>query len=301
DTNARHFAGLNFNDSKIEQALSYARQRGVKIFVAINTYPQPEGWLRWMSAVNKAAELKVDAIIAADISVLEYASRSFPEINLHLSVQGSATNYEALHFYHKHFNIKRAVLPRVLSLAQVHHLAKHSPVDLEVFAFGSLCIMAEGRCHLSSYVTGESPNMCGVCSPAKAVSWEQQDDVLESRLNEVVIDRYQKNENASYPTLCKGRFNVNDKVYHALEEPTSLNTISLIPELSAMGIKAVKIEGRQRSPAYVEQVTRVWRQALDHYAQVGDKFTAKSQWLDNLTKLSEGAQTTLGAYSRPWQ
>ncbi len=301
DTNARHFAGLNFNDSKIEQALSYARQRGVKIFVAINTYPQPEGWLRWMSAVNKAAELKVDAIIAADISVLEYASRSFPEINLHLSVQGSATNYEALHFYHKHFNIKRAVLPRVLSLAQVHHLAKHSPVDLEVFAFGSLCIMAEGRCHLSSYVTGESPNMCGVCSPAKAVSWEQQGDVLESRLNEVVIDRYQKNENASYPTLCKGRFNVNDKVYHALEEPTSLNTISLIPELSAMGIKAVKIEGRQRSPAYVEQVTRVWRQALDHYAQVGDKFTAKSQWLDNLTKLSEGAQTTLGAYSRPWQ
>ncbi|NOZ11726.1 MAG: U32 family peptidase [Gammaproteobacteria bacterium] len=301
DTNARHFAGLNFNDNKLDQALAYARSKGVKIFIAINTYPQQQGWQRWKQAVDRAAQLDVDAVIAADMSVLDYAASTYPELNLHLSVQGSATNYEALLFYKRHFNIRRAVLPRVLSLAQVQALAKNSPVDLEVFAFGSLCIMAEGRCHLSSYVTGESPNMCGVCSPAKAVAWEERGDVLESRLNGVLIDRYQIDENASYPTLCKGRFRVNGEVVHALEEPTSLNTISLIPELSKIGIKAVKIEGRQRSPAYVQLVAKVWRQALDHYARTGDEFVTKKEWTDFLAKVSEGAQTTLGAYSRPWQ
>jgi collagenase-like PrtC family protease len=301
NTNARSFAGLNFKNEKIEQALDYAHRHNVRLLLAVNTYPQPQGWARWKHAVDRAADLEFDAIIAADLSVLEYASDRYPDMNLHLSVQGSATNTEALRFYQQHFGIKRAVLPRVLSLAQVTHLAKHSPVELEVFAFGSLCIMAEGRCHLSSYVSGESPNMCGVCSPARAVSWETRGDVLESRLNKVLIDRYHQQDNAGYPTLCKGRFNVNEQVIHALETPTSLNTLDLIPNLSSIGIKAVKIEGRQRSPAYVAQVTRVWRQALDHFASVGDGFMCKPVWRETLAKLSEGSQTTLGAYSRLWQ
>ncbi len=301
DTNARHFAGLNFNDRKAMKALDYARQRDVKLFVAINTYPQPEGWERWRKAVDMAAELQADAVIAGDMGVLGYAVEAHPDLALHLSVQGSATNYEALKFYQQRFNIRRAVLPRVLSLSQVKHVAQHSPVDLEVFAFGSLCIMAEGRCHLSSYITDESPNTCGACSPAKAVRWEQKGEVLESRLNGVLIDRYQEGENAGYPTLCKGRFDVADHIYHALEEPTSLNTLELIPQLKANNVKAVKIEGRQRSPAYVEQVVRVWREALDSYARDPQSFKADPEWMAVLANVSEGTQTTLGAYSRPWQ
>ncbi len=76
---------------------------------------------------------------------------------------------------------------------------------------------------------------------------------LESRLNEVLIDRYQDGENAGYPTLCKGRYLVDGERYHALEEPTSLNTSELLPELMAANIASVKIEGRQRSPAYVSR------------------------------------------------
>ncbi|RRJ83400.1 ubiquinone anaerobic biosynthesis protein UbiU [Aestuariirhabdus litorea] len=301
DTNARHFAGLNFNDKKALRALDYARERNVKLFVAINTYPQPEGWERWQRAVDIAADLKADAVIAADMGVLGYATEKHPELPLHLSVQGSATNYEALRFYQRQFNIRRAVLPRVLSMAQVRHVAEHSPVELEVFAFGSLCIMAEGRCHLSSYITDESPNTCGACSPAKAVRWEQKGEVLESRLNGVLIDRYSKGENAGYPTLCKGRFEVEQNTYNALEEPTSLNTIELIPQLVANQVKAVKIEGRQRSPAYVEQVVSVWRQALDAYAANPAGFQPRAEWMSVLANVSEGSQTTLGAYSRPWQ
>jgi len=301
DTNARHFAGLNFNDKNLPKAIDYAHQRGTKVFVAINTYPQPDGWQRWKHAVDRASELGVDALIMADIGILDYAANRYPDIARHLSVQGSATSYEALRFYQQNFAIKRAVLPRVLSLAQVRQLAEQSPVELEVFGFGSLCIMAEGRCHLSSYVTGESPNTCGACSPAKSVRWEKTPRGLESRLNNVLIDRYDDNENAGYPTLCKGRFTIARHTFHVLEEPTSLNTIELLPELDEIGIKAIKIEGRQRSPAYTQQVTQVWRQAIDHYYASPENYTPLRQWSEALTRVSEGAQTTLGAYSRPWQ
>lgn len=301
DTNARHFAGLNFNRQRAEKAVQYAHDRGVKVLCAINTYPRPEGWPRWQKAADQAVDIGVDAVIAADIGLLDYISSRYPQQKLHLSVQGSATSVSSLNFYHRQFNIHRAVLPRVLSLKQVQQLAVDAPMELEVFAFGSLCIMAEGRCFLSSYVTGESPNTCGACSPAKSVRWQETPDGLESRLNEVLIDRYGAGENAGYPTLCKGRFVADGRLYHALEEPTSLNTLNILPQLVTAGVKAVKIEGRQRSPAYVAEVTRVWREALDSYAADPEHFSPKADWNRALAGLSEGSQTTLGAYSRPWQ
>ena len=301
DTNARHFSGLNLDDKQLDSGLQLIREQGRQLYIAVNTYAQPDGWARWQRAVDQAAALGVDALIAADPGVLAYASRRHPALNLHLSVQGSATNAAALALYQQRYGIRRAVLPRVLSLAQVRQVAEKSPVPIEVFAFGSLCIMAEGRCHLSSYLTGESPNLCGVCSPAKAVRWQENAEGLSSRLNGVLIDRYGKDESAGYPTLCKGRFLVNGQRFHALEEPTSLNTLDLIPQLAAIGVSAVKIEGRQRSPAYVEQVTRVWRSALDAYARAPQNFTVQPQWRSALDSLSEGSQTTLGAYHRSWQ
>jgi putative protease len=301
DTNARHFAGLNLDDKQLETGLQLIRQQGRQLYVAVNTYAQPNGWSRWQRAVDQAADLGVDALIAADPGVLAYASRKYPNLNLHLSVQGSATNAAALALYQQRYGIRRAVLPRVLSLAQVRQVADKSTVPIEVFAFGSLCIMAEGRCHLSSYLTGESPNLCGVCSPAKAVRWQEDAEGLTSRLNGVLIDRYGKDEPAGYPTLCKGRFLVDGQRFHALEEPTSLNTLDLIPQLAAMGVSAVKIEGRQRSPAYVEQVTRVWRSALDAHARAPQSYVVQPQWRSALDELSEGSQTTLGAYHRSWQ
>ncbi len=301
DTNARHFAGLNFGPAKIAEGIKYARDRGARVFIALNTYPQPKGWERWQNAVDQAADLGVDALIAADIGVLDYASSKHDKLNLHLSVQGSATNYEALKFYKEHFNVRRAVLPRVLSLSQVEHVIGNSPVEIEIFGFGSLCVMVEGRCILSSYATGRSPNTYGACSPASHVEWRETPIGLETRLGGVLIERYAKGENAGYPTLCKGSFRVGENTYHAIEEPTSLNTLELLPQLIKAGVKAVKIEGRQRSPVYVEQVTKVWRAAIDACAKDLDGFQAKAEWMAELGKVSEGTQTTLGAYHRPWQ
>jgi O2-independent ubiquinone biosynthesis protein UbiU len=300
-TNARQFAGLNFTDKRAREGIDYAHRHGKRVFCAINTYPQPDGWQHWTRAVDQAAELGVDALILADMGLLDYATRHHPEISRHLSVQGSATSHEALRFYHQHFGIKRAVLPRVLSITQVRDLAKQTPVELEVFAFGSLCIMAEGRCYLSSYLTGESPNTRGVCSPAAHVRWEETPEGLESRLNNVLIDRYAEGERAGYPTLCKGRFEVADETYHAIEEPTSLNTLELLPELRDLGISAVKIEGRQRSPAYVSKVAGIWRQALNRLEAQPERFDPEPAWMAGLAELSEGAITTLGAYERRWK
>lgn len=300
-TNARQFAGLNFNDKRAGEGIEYAHEHGSRVFCAINTYPQPDGWTQWKRAVDRAAALGVDAIILADMGLLDYAATRYPDIPRHLSVQGSATSYEALSFYKENFDIRRAVLPRVLSLDQVRGVAKHSPVELEVFAFGSLCIMVEGRCYLSSYLTDESPNTRGACSPAKAVRWQETPQGLESRLNDVLIDRYGQGEPAGYPTLCKGRFDVDGSVYHAIEEPVSLNTLDLLPELRVLGISAVKIEGRQRSPSYIRDVATTWRQALDALTGAPDNFVVTSQWRNILSGLAEGGLTTLGSYHRKWK
>jgi collagenase-like PrtC family protease len=301
ETNARHFAGLNFNDRQFAQGIEYAHTRGARIFIAINTYPQPGNLTKWQHAVDTAANTGADALILADIGVMDYAAEFWPDLNLHLSVQGSATSQDAIAFYAQQFGIKRAVLPRVLSVRQVAAIAKKSPVPIETFGFGSLCVMVEGRCYLSSYVTGQGPNMYGACSPAKFVNWAETDNGTETRLNGVLIDRIADDENAGYPTICKGRYCVKGDVGYAIEEPTSLNTLPILADLVEIGVAAIKIEGRQRSPAYVHRVTSVFREAIDTCLANPAAYQPEEQWLAALAALSEGAQTTLGAYSRSWQ
>jgi len=301
DTNARHFTGLNFTDRTFETAVRYAHDRGKKLFVAVNTFPRPEGFSRWQMAVDRAAEHGVDALIVADMGVMDYACERWPDLRLHVSVQASVTTAEGIRFYHDNFNIRRVVLPRVLSVSQVAQVISESPVPVEVFGFGSLCVMVEGRCLLSSYATGRSPNTYGACSPASHVRWEETSDGTDTRLNGVLIDHFGQGEKAGYPTLCKGRFRVGENVFYALEEPTSLNTLSILPKLREIGVSAIKVEGRQRSPAYVAQVTAVMRAAIDECLQNPSGYRPRDRWMRELGSVSEGTQTTLGAYHRPWQ
>jgi O2-independent ubiquinone biosynthesis protein UbiU len=301
DTNARNFAGLNFDQKAMVEGIRYAQSHGKHVLMAINTFPQPGREADWHKAVDGAADLGVDAVILADIGLLDYARRRYPDLRLHLSVQGSATSYEAVNFAHREFGIRRAVLPRVLTLAQVELVIKNTPVEIEVFGFGSLCVMNEGRCWLSSYATGESPNTVGACSPAKYVKWEKSPGQMSTRLNGILIDQYKDSESAGYPTLCKGRFDVGGDTYYALEEPTSLNVLEILPEIVKIGVSAIKVEGRQRSPAYVAQVTKTLRAALDAFADNHERYHVKPAWQSDLAKVSEGNHATLGAYNRPWR
>ena len=300
-TNARAFPGLNFSDEDLRCGIDYAHARGRQVYLALNTYPESARLREWQAAVDRAAASGADAIIAAEMAVLDHAARRHPQLPRHLSVQGSATTQAALRYYHERFGIARAVLPRVLSVQQVERLCEASPVPLEVFAFGSLCIMVEGRCQLSSYVTGASPNRHGVCSPARFVRWEERGDGTRTvRLNGVLMDRHLAGRPAGYPTVCKGRFDVGGDVFHALEEPTSLNTLELLPRLRQAGVVALKIEGRQRGVAYVATVTRVWREAIDAQARAPETWSPRREWQSALATHAEGQQTTLGPYHRAW-
>jgi len=301
ETNARNFPGLNFSHADVQAGLDYAHKHGARVFVALNVYPSPHSWPLSIETIDVAASLGADALILADPGLMSYAAQHHPGLRLHLSVQGSATNWAAIEFYRREFNIQRAVLPRVLSCTQVARLIQRTPVEIEVFGFGSLCVMVEGRCALSSYVTGQSPNTHGVCSPAHAVRWEETPEGRQSRLNGVLIDRYAPGEPAGYPTLCKGRFRVEDDVFHALEEPTSLNALDVLPTLIASGVRAIKVEGRQRSPAYVAQVTKLLRRALDDCLSTPANWTPPHSVTKGLDALAEGRTHTLGAYHRPWQ
>lgn len=300
-TNARNFPGLNFDEAEARAGIEYAHERNVRVLVALNTYPRPSQFDKWCRAVERAANIGADALILADIGLMQHAVDNYPDLRLHLSVQASATNPEAIGFYARHFGIKRVVLPRVLSLAQVKAVSQQVDVEVEVFGFGSLCIMVEGRCALSSYVTGDSPNSNGVCSPAKAVSWKETASGRESRLNNVLIDIYGPQEPAGYPTLCKGRFVTNGERNYALEEPTGLNVLEILPELVNAGVNAIKVEGRQRSPAYVSHVTRIMRMAIDSCLEDPSHFTPEDVWMTQLDKVAEGVRHTLGAYHRSWQ
>lgn len=295
ETNARNFPGLNFSAEELEQAIALAHGLGRKILVAINTYPAAGNLGPWHRAVDRAAVLGADGVIIADMGLLDYAARRHPELPRHLSVQASAANIEAIRFYHEAYAIRRVVLPRVLTIEEVVRITSEAPCGTEVFAFGGLCVMAEGRCALSSYATGRSPNKDGVCSPPSHVRYERDGDALRSRLGVFALDVCRSGQPAGYPTLCKGRFRVCGQDKYLFEEPTSLNAMELLPELAAAGVCAIKIEGRQRGRAYVTTVVRAFRAALDASAR-GERPPT-----DALAPMTESARFTTGALDKKWQ
>ena len=296
ETNARNFPGLNFSRKELEQGIAFAHDNGAKVLVAINTFPRSGSPGIWHNAVDDAARLGADAVILADIGLLDYAQRRHPNLRLHLSVQAAASNPIAISYYAEQFGIKRVVLPRVLTVPEIAELnSSIFSVETEVFVFGGLCVMTEGRCMLSSYVTGRSPNMNGVCSPASHVRYVETARGVTSNLGEYTINEFGRNEPAGYPTLCKGRFVTQGNASYLFEEPTSLNTLSILPDLIKAGVSAFKIEGRQRGRAYVAAVVDAFRQGID--AVMAGKPVPDI----NLVHITEGGRQTTGAYEKKWR
>lgn len=295
ETNARNFPGLNFSRAELREGIVYAHARHAKVYVAINTFPAAGKPTPWHAAVEDAAALGADALILADVGLLDYAARRHPGLRRHLSVQASASTAEAIQFYKDAFDVKRVVLPRVLTLDEISALTARIGVETEIFAFGGMCTMAEGRCALSAHATGRSPNTDGVCSPASHVRYETRDGQLLSRLGRFTINRFAASEPAGYPTLCKGRFAANGDVSYLFEEPVSLDAMGLLPQLMAAGVRALKIEGRQRGRDYVARVVSAFRAAIDAAA------SGAAMPVGRLDQLSEGGRLTTGAYDRRWR
>ncbi|KIC23185.1 MULTISPECIES: ubiquinone anaerobic biosynthesis protein UbiU [unclassified Leisingera] len=295
ETNARNFPGLNFDRAEMREGVGFAHDHGSKALVAINTFPRAGDQVLWHHAIDDAAQSGADAVILADPGLLKYAARNHPGLRLHLSVQAAAANADIINFYACTFGVKRVVLPRVLSVPEIAAINAEAEVETEVFVFGGLCVMAEGRCSLSSYATGLSPNMNGVCSPASHVEYRDENGALDAKLGGFTIHRAAKNEPAPYPTLCKGCFSAGSQTGHLFEDPVSLNAEQLIPQLKEAGVTALKIEGRQRSKSYVAQVVRNFRAAVDAL-EAGQPLPQGM-----LARLSEGQAVTTGAYKKTWR
>jgi len=300
ETNARNFPGLNFSRDEMAEGVDFAHRRGAKVLVAINTFPRAGDEALWHRAVADAGRAGADAVILADAGLLAHAADRHPGLRRHLSVQAAAANPDAINLYAEAFGVKRVVLPRVLTVEEIAAINREVEVETEVFVFGGLCVMAEGRCSLSSWATGLSPNMNGVCSPASHVAYADTGGAQEARLGGFLIHRTPKGAPVPYPTLCKGCFTSPDgkgggQTGHIFEDPVSLDATRLIPALQKAGVSALKIEGRQRSRAYVAQVVRAFRAAVEA-AAAGAPMPETL-----LAKLTEGQAATTGAYAKTWR
>jgi len=299
ETNARNFPGLNFTPEELKKSVSYAHERGAKVLLAVNSFPPAGKTDLWRQAVDAGAQLGVDAFIVADVGVAHYVAQNHPDLRLHLSVQAAASSAEAIRYYCREFGVKRVVLPRILTVPEIKAIGDEIPCEVETFIFGNHGLMVEGRCSLTNYVTGKSTNLDGVCSPASDVKYEEDEDKnLSTKLGEFTIDCFGCGENAGYPTICKGRYltPAREEGYYAFEKPVSLNLSPLLPELVKAGVSALKIEGRQRSRAYVQAVVSSFRRAIDSVVE-GQEPDIKS-----LLALTEGNKETQGAFkSKRWR
>ncbi|MEX0942034.1 MAG: peptidase U32 family protein [Pseudomonadales bacterium] len=298
-TNARNFSGLNFTTDELKTSVAYAHDQGTRVLLALNTFPPGGKFDLWRKAIDDGVALGVDAMIVADIGVANHIKQHYPDQRLHLSVQAGAPSVEAIKFYCEEFGIKRVVLPRILTIPEITALQQEIDCEIECFIFGNHGLMAEGRCSLTNYATGLSTNMDGVCSPADRVKYEEDTARnLTTRLGDFTIDCFTCDQSPGYPTICKGRYAAAPQPdgYYAFEEPLSLNLARLLPDLIAAGVNAFKIEGRQRSRAYIKSVVSAWRKAID------DTLAGRQPAVDHLLSLTEGHKQTEGAYaSKRWK
>ena len=296
ETNARNFPGLNFDRAEMRDAVAFTHDHGAKILIALNTFMRAGATDTWKRGVDDAVAAGADALILADVGLVDYTRHAHPRQRVHLSVQAAAATPEAIAFYRDRFGIARVVLPRVLTVEEIARLtANAAPCETEVFVFGGLCVMAEGRCMLSSYATGKSPNMTGVCSPPSHVTYRDEGDALVACVGGFTVERFERGEPAGYPTLCKGRFEAQGTVSHLFEDPVSLNAVELLPRLASVGVTGLKIEGRQRGRAYIATVVRAFRRAIDALA------TGAGIDFEELRALTEGQRDTVGAYRKAWR
>lgn len=299
-TNARNFAGMNFTPDEMAAAIAYAHAAGTKVLLALNTFPPAGQFDLWKQAADTGAALGIDAFIVADVGLAAYMAEHHSDCRLHLSVQAAASNPEAIRYYCEQFGVRRVVLPRILTVPEIRQLKSEIPCEIETFVFGNHGLMVEGRCSLTNYAVGRSTNMDGACSPASEVHYERGDDgSVIARLGCHVIDRFAPNEQAGYPTICKGRYCAPARAepYYAFEEPISLNLMDMLPDLIGASVDAFKIEGRQRSRAYVGAVVSAFRAAIN--ASLAGKAMPSAP---DLITLTEGQKQTQGAFAtKKWR
>ena len=234
--NARRGAD-NFSLDNLAEACDYAHLRGVKIYLTLNTVVLPSELPDALELARQAYRCGVDAFIVQDIGISIELSRILPDVEVHVSTQMNIHDEDGLRAAAA-LGATRVTLARELSLDEIvrlHELAEELGVELESFAHGALCICYSGQCFMSSLVGGRSANR-GRCAQACRLPYELHNRALRKTL---------------------------DAPGEHLLSPKDLCTANLIPELLQAGVASLKIEGRMKSPEYVQAVVGVYRAVID--------------------------------------
>ena len=226
---ARAYAS-NFDLEDLEKAIIYAKTRGVKTNLTLNTLVTDNEFNNAFELAKKAYEFGIDAIIVQDLGLAKQLIRSFPDLDIHASTQMTAHNLQGV-LELQELGFKRVVLSRELSLQEIEYICKNSNVEIECFVHGALCVSYSGQCLFSSMVGGRSGNR-GKCAQPCRLPYK----LIE---NDTEID--------------KGH----------LLSTRDLYGLDFIPDLINAGVTCLKIEGRMKSSEYVATVTRIYRKYID--------------------------------------
>lgn len=226
---ARAFAA-NFNLEELEQAIIYAKTRGVKTNLTLNTLIKDNEFDDVLALAQKAYEFGIDAIIVQDLGLAKQLIKRFPDLDIHASTQMSIHNLQGV-LKMQELGFKRVVLSRELSIRDIEYICNNSDIEIEVFIHGALCISYSGQCLFSSMIGGRSGNR-GKCAQACRLPYE-------------LLENDKKIDNG-----------------HLLS-PRDLCGLDFIPDLINAGVTCLKIEGRMKNPEYVATVTRIYRKYID--------------------------------------
>ena len=249
----------NFQIEDLKEAVKRCHDSNVKLYVCTNTIMKDKDIENLKKVMPRIKSAGADAIIASDLGALSVAGDN--DVKVHMSVQSNISNLEALKLL-KELGVIRIVLSRELSLNEIKRIKNDSPLEVEVFVHGAMCLAVSGRCFLSSYFYSKSAN-CGECLQPCRKKWKlvREDDLDNNCLD---IDNNVMGES------------------HFLS-PKDLCMVNHIPELIESGVDSFKIEGRSRAADYVATVTRVYREAIEAY--LNNNWKVNPQWLEDLKKV----------------
>ena len=266
-------AADNFTIEELAEAVKYAHERGVKVYLTVNTMPREYEYERLREYLRCLEDIPVDALIVADIGVMMLAREMLPTVELHVSTQANTVSAAAARAWHA-LGAKRVVLSRELTLDEIREIRKNIPdeIELECFIHGSMCISYSGRCLLSNHMVGRDANM-GAC--AQPCRWNY------------TIRGYEITEEKR-PDCSMPIEEVNGESFIMASRDTC--TIEHIPELVEAGIDSFKIEGRMKSAYYTAVVTNTYKMALDSYFSGSYEYNAL--WMRELESVSHREYAT---------
>ena len=260
-------AADNFTLDELAAAVAYAHERGVRVYLTVNTMPRENEYTLLENYFEKLKNIPIDALIIADIGVLMLARRMLPETEIHVSTQACSVSSADCLAWHS-LGAKRVVLSRELSLEEIKAIRAVIPeeIELECFVHGSMCISYSGRCLLSNHITSRDANR-GMC--AQPCRWNY------------TIRSYEIEEEKR-PDCPMPVEEINGETFIMASRDTC--TIEHIPELVEAGINSFKIEGRMKSAYYTAVVTNTYKMALDSY--FGGDYSYDPAWLRELESVS---------------